>query len=112
MADAMGLIQMNMHMIRTTGAGALIGLSLIGAVVVIIYALLDIATNPIKMCIKHMFIEAGFLILFAALIISGLKMPMQRQIQACAAGAVSIDVVAARYEVVKVDGKCLTLIER
>lgn len=108
----MGLIQMNLHMIRTTTAGALIGIGIIGAVVVLIYVLFDIVFNPINMFIKHMFIEIGLLLLFAALLVSGLRMPMRRQIQACAVGAVSIEAVAARYEVVKVDGKCLTLIEK
>ena len=111
MADSMGLIQMNLHMIRSANAEALIGIGVIGAVLVLIYTIGDIAFNPVNKWVKHMFIEVGLLILFAALLVSGLKMPMRRQIQACAAGAVSIEAVAARYEVVKVDGKCLTLIE-
>ena len=112
MADSMGLIQMNLHMIRTTNAQALMGIGLIGAVVVLIYAIFDIMINPKSTWLKNLGIEVGLLMLFAALLISGLKMPMRRQIQACAVGAVSIEAVAARYEVVKVDGKCLTLIEK
>ena len=113
MADSMGLIQMNLHMIRSTNADVLIDIGVIGAVLVLIYAIGDIvAFNPKSKWLKHMFIEVGLLILFAVLLISGLRMPMRRQIQACAVGAVSIEAVAARYEVVKVDGKCLTLIEK
>lgn len=112
MADSMGLIQMNLHMVRTANANVLMAIGIFGAVVVLIYAIGDIAFNPIKMWVKHMFIEVGLLILFAALLISGLRMPMRRQIQACAVGQVSIEQIAARYDVVKVDGKMLTLIER
>lgn len=112
MADSMGLIQMNLHMIRSTNADVLIDIGVFGAVLVFIYAIVDIVANPKNAWLKHLAIEVGLLILFAALFISGLKMPMRRKIQACAVGAVSIEAVAARYEVVKVDGKCLTLIEK
>lgn len=112
MADSMGLIQMNLHMIRTTIARGLMVIGVIGAVLILVGSIVDIAFSPKSEWLKHLVIEAGLLILFAALFISGLKMPMHRRIQACAVGAVSIEAVAARYEIVKVDGKCLTLIEK
>lgn len=112
MADSMGLIQMNLHTIRTTIATVLMAIGVFGAVLVLIYAILNIAINPKSIWLKNLAVEVVLLILFAALFISGLRMPMRRQIQACAVGAVSIEAVAARYEVVKVDGKCLTLIEK
>lgn len=110
--DASGLIQMNLHMIRSANAEVLMAIGVIGAILVLICAMVDIAFNSINKWVKHMIIEVLLLILFAALFISGLKMPMRRQIQACAAGQVSIEQIAARYDVVEVDGKMLTLIER
>lgn len=112
MADSMGLIQMNLHMIRSTNARGLMVIGAIGAVIVLICAIGDIVFEPKNTWLKHLAIEVWLLILFAALFVSGLKMPMHRQIQACAVGAVNIEAVAARYEVVKVDGKCLTLVEK
>lgn len=112
MADSMGLIQMNLHMIRTTNADVLMAIGVFGAVLVLIYAIGDIAFNPKCTWLRHLAVEVVLLILFAALLISGLKMPMRRQIQACAVGSVSIEAVAAKYEIIKVDGKCLTLIEK
>ena len=93
-------------------AVALIAIGAIGAVVVLFGAIIDITFSPKSKWLRNLAIEMGMLMLFAALLISGLRMPMRRQIQACAVGAVSIEAIAARYEIVKVDGKCLTLIEK
>ena len=56
-------------------------------------------------------IDFGFWF-WIGLVIAGSSRPKVKQIRCCASGPVSLDLVAARYDIVSVDGKELVLRER
>lgn len=110
--NAAGLIEMNAHMIRTDLAIGLMLAGGMGLALVLICNLINLAIGDKKHIMTGLGWSVPFVIVLAALLVTGLRMPMKKQIMACAAGQVSIEQIAARYDVVGVDGKMLTLIER
>ena len=105
---ASGLIQMNVHMEVTQWAEALIVLGIFAAAVSFLIALSLMMNRERRLAL----VFAAIGLLGAALIVVGARMPRDRIITACANGPVSIEQVAAVYDVIEVDGKLLRLRER
>lgn len=105
-----GLIQMNTHMVVTSGARVLIVAGIIVAALFIFLAVLS-GTSERR---SWRYVAAFMLIavLGAGMAIVGANQPRQKVIMACASGPVSLDQVAAIYDIKEVDGKMLKLIER
>ena len=102
------LIQMNTHMVRVKGFDAMLGIGIAGVVIFLIMLAFAISDKS-----KFGMIGCGFLACaFAALIVVAVRLPQKKEIRACANGPVSIEQIAAVYDIVEVDGKMLTLRER
>ena len=102
-----GLIQMNMHMQRQNIADLLIILGIFGGLAFLMVACIVWKGHKVEACVFILLAIAG---LYIAVI--GARMPKERIIKACASGPVSLEEVAAVYEILHVDGKELTLRER
>lgn len=105
---ASGLIQMNVHMEVTQWAEGLIVLGIFAAAVSFLIALSLMMNRERRLAL----VFAAIAMLGAALIVVGARMPRDRIITACASGPVSIEQVAAVYDVIEVDGKMMRLRER
>lgn len=103
-----GLIQMNAHMIMTGPATAMVG---IGAIAVAI-TLTVMICFWFEMSRGKQALTIALVLVGVALIVLGVRQPRLKEIRACAAGPVSLEQVAAVYDIVAVDGKELTLRER
>ena len=102
-----GLIQMNAHMVVTSGARALIVAGIVVAGLFVFLAVLS-GTGE-KRSWKYVAAFMLIAVLGAGMAIVGANQPRQKVIMACASGPVSLDQVAAVYDIVDVDGKMLTL---
>ena len=112
MEVAGSLIEMNVHDVLDASASILCQIGRIGIIVSIlgIFSLLLIdgiksKTEWITACIITMIICAGLLIF-------GKSMPKVKEINYCANGPVQIEQIAATYDIVKIDGKQITVRER
>lgn len=105
---ASGLIQMNVHMEVTGWAAGLIALGIAAAAACAIAVICMLMEKERRLAL--LFAVIG--LLGAALIVVGTRMPRDRIITACASGPVSIEQVAAVYDVIEVDGKMMRLRER
>lgn len=105
---ASGLIQMNVHMEVTQWAEALIVLGIFAAAVSFLIAISLMMNRERRLAL----VFAAIGLLGVALIVVGARMPRDRIITACANGPVSIEQVAAVYDVIEVDGKMMRLRER
>ena len=105
---ASGLIQMNVHMEVTAWAVALMAVG-IAATVVCVFVVICMLMEEEEPRLTLIF--AAIAMLGVALIVVGARMPRDRIITACANGPVSIEQVAAVYDVIEVDGKLLRLRE-
>jgi len=105
-----GLIQMNSHMVVTNLANFLIvgGAFIVG--VFIIGTILLLMDRPINW--KYVAIVASIAAIGGVIVLYGANMPRIKEIHACADGQVSIEQIGVRYDIVKIDGKELTLRER
>lgn len=103
-----GLIQMNAHMIMTGLATAMV---CIGVIVVAITLTIMICFW-FEMARGKQALTIAFVLVGVILICLGVRQPRVKEIRACASGPVSLEQVAARYDIVAVDGKELTLRER
>ena len=104
-----GLIQMNAHMVTKSGASAVM---MIGGMVTLLFFVLTIcaiAGPPNK---EGVIAFAVMTALGVGLFFAGRAIPKVKEIHACASGPVSMEQVATRYIIVKVDGKELILRER
>lgn len=107
-----GLIQMTAHMVRT---GEARGWMIAGAIVAGLFGFLAIcAAVSRKQEHKRRYVLAflAFALLGAAMLIGGAKQPRRKLIYCCASGPVDLQMVATRYDLLDVDGKLLTLLER
>ena len=104
------LIEMNAHMEVTKGAEAVMA---IGVVLFIAFCLFTMACWPEKKNrLKYWgpFIAMLFMTAIAAgMVVYGAKMPRQKIIHACVNGPISLELISSRYDILKVDGKELTL---
>ena len=107
-----GLIQMNSEMIVPPLAHIFFATALAIFVVTMIYAMVSILIKSKSYWKKYLLVYSAVILIAVTLFVYGLKMPRQKQIKACAIGPVSLDQIAIKYDVTKVNGKELTLIER
>ena len=113
MTDVAGaLIEMNAHMVVTDGA---LRAMIFGGAVIVIFALLllitvldkDNADKAVRAGICAFFVALGI-----AVLITGNNMARVKEIRFCANGPIQIEQVAAKYEIVKIDGKMITVREK
>ena len=103
-----GLIEMNAHMVRVKAFEPMLAIGIVG--VMIFGAFLALAISEKS---KVGILICGMLtVMFALLIVKAVRMPMKKEIRACVSGPISLEQVAAVYDIVEVDGKELTLRER
>lgn len=105
------LIQMNSHMVMADEACAMIIIGIVIAVGCIICAIITLIRSE-----KH---QGRYFAIFLALamigvvfIVTGSNEPRKKVIMACANGPVSLEQVAAVYNIKDIDGKMLTLEEK
>jgi len=99
-----GLIQMNAHMVVTNTA--------LGLIIVGVLLATGLAISAFMWWLeakKRWWMLAIFAVAFAALAVAGCRMPRVKEIHACVDGPVSLELIASRYDILKVDGKELTL---
>ena len=103
------LIEMNAHMIETPRSEALYTVG-------VFFALVGVALFVIVFFANELRKEWKLYVLFSAIAIAGFymvyaagRLPKIQEIHACANGPISLEQVAAVYDIVKVDGKELIL---
>ena len=106
-----GLIQMTAHMLTTPAASRWI---IAGALIAALgaFLVLCVATGRQDHRLRYLVIFALVAVAGIVMLVHGTQMPRVREIKACASGPVSLEEIAARYDIVDVDGKLLTLRER
>ena len=102
---ASGLIQMNARMVYDGLSIAMMYACGIIAGITIISGIYLFFVEERKLAWTMIALAAASVVMF----IIGASSPRVHEIKACAYGPVSLEEVAARYEIVKVDGKELTL---
>lgn len=102
-----GLIQMNARMVATGDAVTVIAIAAVTAALALLAAFIAWLDGKKRW---WMYIIAAAICAVAVVI--GCRMPRVREIHACAVGPVSLEQVAAVYDIVSVDGKELVLRER
>lgn len=103
-----GLIQMNAHMVRVDAFDPVLAIGIVGSV---LFAIL----LTVAMCEKSKTGIWGCALLtiaFAVLIVVALRLPMKKEIHACANGPVSLEQITTVYDIIEVDGKELIMRER
>lgn len=107
-----GLIQMTAHMVVTDGAR---GWMIAGAIVAALFGFLALCAAVSRRTEhkrRYVLIFLAFALAGAAMLTVGAKQPRRKVLYCCADGPVDLQMVAARYDIVDVDGKLLTLMER
>lgn len=112
MTATSGLIQMTAHTLTTPAAqrwiivGALF--AALGAFLVLCVALSARQDHKLR----YLFIFTAVTVCGVIMLTHGTRMPRVKEIKCCASGPISLEEVAARYDIIEVDGKLLTLRER
>ena len=102
------LIEMNAHMVRTGDACGMMIIGMIIGITLVIFAVASYADCGWQFSVVLGAIAIiGFVVFFV-----GMNKPRVKEIKMCADGPVSIEQIATRYEIMKIDGKELTLRER
>lgn len=109
MSEAMGtvaggLIQMNSKMVMTSTALTMVIFGILGGGL-----LLAVAVIWWTGSFKRWWVWLIGAALLAGLAFWGNNMPRVQEIHACVNGPVSLETVSARYDIIKIDGKELTL---
>lgn len=107
-----GLIQMTAHMVRRPDARAMMVFGLIIAAVCAVIALCTMLGRNRDHRWRYVMAFAALALAGVVMAVSGARQPMRKVIYCCASGPVSLEQVAAKYDIVEVDGKLLTLAER
>lgn len=98
------LIQMNAKMIMSTEAEFMVGFgALVGAVMLIVAFVCWWEKN------KWWWLWLVTALLLAGMVFWGNSMPRIKEIHACVNGPISLERISAVYDIVKIDGKELTL---
>lgn len=105
---ANGLIQMNAHMVRTSTSSVMMSFGLIAAVAYFFMAMLMYSKCGWKFSGVLVLLGIACVVLF----IVGLNTPRVKEIRMCANGPISLEAIAARYEIVSVDGAEITVREK
>lgn len=106
------LIEMNAHNVMGSAASTLSEIGMIGIVVSTLIAFWLSIDDDVKSRMEWITACAIALILSIVLLISGNIMPKVKEINYCANGPVQIEQIAATYDIVKIDGKQITVRER
>ena len=61
---------------------------------------------------RYVLAFAAFALLGVGMVIAGANAPREKVLQCCVSGPISLESVAARYDIRRVDGKLLVLVER
>ena len=107
-----GLIQMTAHMEVTAEARALITSGVILAAVFAFLAICAAISRRREHRRRYVLAFAAFALLGVGLAAVGANAPREKVLQCCVSGPISLESVAARYDIRKVDGKLLVLVER
>lgn len=99
------LIEMNAKMVVTEDAIECVVLGMIAFVVMVIWTVWMARAKKKVLAYLFAVIALGC----AAYAAYGVSLPMAKEIHACADGPISLETLAVRYDIVKVDGKELTL---
>lgn len=111
MEVAGSLIEMNVHNVASSSARSIYDLAIIIIVVSTIVALAGIVTDVKDKKIGLIACAFAFVI-GICLLIFGTNMSRVKEINYCANGPVQIEQIAAAYDIVKIDGKQITVRER
>lgn len=112
MEVAGSLIEMNVHNVAGATASALIEVSVIGIIVSILCCAIAIFFTDVKDKKEWLIATAICVVIAIILLIFGKSMPKVKEINYCANGPVQIEQIAATYDIVKIDGKQITVRER
>lgn len=104
------MIEMNVHMQTRGYADALILLGGILAILSFIFFMIDLIQS--KRFKKQLIPYIVTLLVGAATMFYGLKIPKDKIISYCANGPVSIEQISVAYDIVEIDGKLIRLKER
>lgn len=107
-----GLIQMTAHTVLTGDAKALIWC---GAMMAILFAGLAVCaavSRRKKHRARYVLIFLGMAAAGAVMAASGARMPAKKVLYCCADGPVDLQMVAAKYDIIEVDGKFVRMSER
>ena len=107
-----GLIHMTAHLVRTESAMGLIRAGVAIAAVCLFLALCAAASRNSEHKWRYVAAFAALAIIGTGIAVSGARKPMQKQIYCCASGPVSLEQVAARYDILEVDGAFIVIAER
>ena len=111
MEVAGSLIEMNVHNVTSATASALIDISTIAVIVSILVAAMVIISSIKDK--REALIATTIMVVIALVILKvGSNMPKVKEINYCANGPVQIEQIAATYNIVKIDGKQITVRER
>lgn len=102
-----GLVQMNSRMVMTDTAANVTALGVLIAVICLLVALVGWLDGK-----RRWWIFGIAAVLFAAMAVYGSRSPRIREIRACAVEPVSLERVAATYDIMEVNGKEIVLRER
>lgn len=106
-----GLIQMTAHsLISSAAQGWIIAGALIAALGA--FLVLCVATGRRERMVRYIIVFAMVAAAGILMLVHGARLPRVKEIKCCASGPVSLEEIAARYDIIEVDGKLLTLRER
>ena len=103
------LIEMNVHMVKTKWGS---NLTILGVVLLILVLSLWISLVKEERSWKSIIYFIIPIAISLVLIFIGVKDPRVKEIRLCANGPVSIEQLAVRYDIVKVDGKEIVVREK
>lgn len=107
-----GLIQMTAKAVRTGDARTMITLGIILAAVGAILTLCAVFSRQKRHKWRWVAAFAALALAGAILVGSGAGLPRRKILYCCANGPVDLQLVAARYDLIEVDGKFIKLAER
>lgn len=107
-----GLIHMTAHLVRTDAALGLIRAGVVIAAVCLFLALCAALSRLSEHRWRWVAAFAALALVGAGMTVSGARKPMQKQIYCCASGPISLEQVAARYDIIEVDGAFIVIAEK
>lgn len=107
-----GLIRMTAHLVRTDDALAMIRAGIIIACACAFLALCAALSPKSEHKWRYVAVFTAIALLGGAMAISGARKPMQKVIYCCASGPISLEQVAAKYDIIEVDGAFIKIAER
>ena len=107
-----GLIQMTAHSLTTPAAQRWIIVGSLFAALGAFLVLCVVLSSKQDHKLRYMLIFTAVTVCGVLMLAHGMKLPRVKEIKCCASGPISLEEVAARYDIIEVDGKLLTLRER